>query len=474
MDGRRDSAHVPLGMNPAPIEPGARIASLDALRGVALLGILLANVRQMFLPWDVASFAVPGREGRIVGWLDWGFFDAIVDLKFITLFSLLFGMSFALQAGHISVQDDRHSAIYLRRLALLALFGILHGLLLYPAEVLLPYAVAGLLLYGARGMATNNLYRVGVVLVATTIVWGFQIGSLGRVSPVITIGSAAAFSFAVALTWDRDWRLALVAVAAIMLAAVVALLLRWDPLTWGSSVASEYAAAMRDLAAMRTSDTASWPAEFSVRKSGTFTELLRLHAEQYWLLLLFFGIALMWRTLGLFMIGAALMRSGVVTGATAATWRRVSAVGLGIGLPLSLLATVLQSREIHGLSDWRWPEWLHVASAFPLAIGFGARVMLNERIGRRRWWYSRMESAGRMALTNYVGQSLVMATLAEPWGFGMYGRLSGPELTALAFVVFAALASMSHAWLRHFRMGPLEWLWRCGTYWRWLPNRRVP
>ena len=78
-----------------------------------------------------------------------------------------------------------------------------------------------------------------------------------------------------------------------------------------------------------------------------------------------------------------------------------------------------------------------------------------------------------MALTNYVGQSLVMATLAEPWGFGMYGRLSGPELTALAFVVFAALASLSHAWLRHYRIGPLEWLWRCGTYWRWLPIRQA-
>jgi uncharacterized membrane protein YeiB len=225
-------------MSAAPIEPHARIASLDALRGVALLGILLANVRQMFLPWNVASFAVPGREGQLVGWVDWGFFDAIVDLKFITLFSLLFGMSFALQSKRIGVEDDRHSAVYLRRLGILALFGLLHGLLLYPAEVLLPYAIAGLLLYGLRGMATKNLYRVGIVLVATTIVWGFQIGSLGRVSPVITIGSAAAFSFAVAFAWDRGWRLALLAIAAIMLATVVVLLLRWDPLSWGSSAAS--------------------------------------------------------------------------------------------------------------------------------------------------------------------------------------------------------------------------------------------
>jgi uncharacterized protein len=460
-------------MMATPIEPGERIAALDALRGVALLGILVANVRQMFLPWNIASFAVPDRQGGLIGWLDWGFFDAIVDLKFITMFSLLFGASFALQRERIGRAHQGYAAIYLRRLVILAAFGILHGLLLYPAEVLLPYALAGLILYAARGMTTTNLFRVGVALVATTIVWGFQFGSLGRVSPVITLASAAAFTLAVALLWDKGWRLALTAVAAIMLAAVAGLTLRWDPQSWGTSVSSEHAGAMRDLAAMRSADPSSWPTEFSARQSGGFKALLHLHAQQYSLLLVYFGIALLWRTLGLFMIGAALVRSGVVTGASASTWRRISVVGLGIGLPLSLLATGLQAREIQGLSDWRWPEWLHVASAFPLAIGFGARVMLNERIGRRRWWYSRMESAGRMALSNYVGQSLVMGILAEPWGLGLYGRLDGPELTALAVVVFALLAALSHAWLRHYRMGPLEWLWRCGTYWRLLPNRRA-
>ncbi|MCJ7451518.1 MAG: hypothetical protein MUO39_03455, partial [Steroidobacteraceae bacterium] len=313
-------------MNAAPIEPGARIASLDALRGVALLGILVANVRQMFLPLDIASFAVPGREGELVGWLDWGFFDALVDLKFITLFSLLFGASFALQAEHIGRAGGNYSTIYLRRLAILGVLGILHGLLLYPAEILFPYAVAGLLLYAARGLSTANLYRVGVVLVATTIVWGFQIGSLGKVSPLITIASAAAFSLAMALLWGRSWQLALGAVAAIMLASVVALVLRWDPHTWGASIASEYAAAMRGLAAMRIGDPISWPEEFSARQSGGFQQLLDLQAQQYSQLLLFFGIALLWRTLGLFMIGAALFRSGVLTGSSPSTWRRVSVV----------------------------------------------------------------------------------------------------------------------------------------------------
>jgi uncharacterized protein len=114
-------------------------------------------------------------------------------------------------------------------------------------------------------------------------------------------------------------------------------------------------------------------------------------------------------------------------------------------------------------------EFLHVYGALPLAAGIAGSVFVLYR--RRHWLWQRIEAAGRMALTNYVGQSLVMAAIAEPWGLGMYGRSSGPVLTLLALSVFAALALLSHAWLGRFRMGPLEWLWRCGTYGRWLPNR---
>jgi uncharacterized protein len=249
------------------------------------------------------------------------------------------------------------------------------------------------------------------------------------------------------------------------------LLVRWDPQDWGESVASEHARAQQQYAAMQQPDPGLWPPEYTTRQQDDFRALLDLHGDQYGLILAYFGIIQIWRTLGLFLLGAAIQRSGILTGASLAAWRRVAAIGLGIGLPASAVATVVQFREIHGLSDWRWPEWLHVFSTFPLAIGFGARVIISEKLGRRRWWYGLMESAGRMALSNYIGQSIVLALLAEPWGFGLYGKLGGPELTALAFAVFVALALLSHAWLKRFRMGPLEWLWRCGTYRHWLPNR---
>jgi uncharacterized protein len=457
----------------APLDSAARITRIDALRGTALFGILIANVRQMFLPWDVASFDVPSASSSVLGWLDWGFFDALVDTKFITLFSLLFGISFALQFDRLEERSADFAGIYLRRLAVLALFGLLHGIVLYPAEVLAPYAVAGLMLFAVRGFSTDNLYRIGLVLLGTTVVWGFQIGALGRVSMSISLATLVLLAITAKALWSRSWQVTLVVMSLVIAAAIVALLVRWPPDAWGTSVTSEYAAARQHLAALRSAEPSSWPREFMVRQQDSFTALLRLHVAQYSSTLTYFGVLLVWRTLGLFMIGAALLRSGVIENTSVSTWQRVSVIGLAIGLPASLIATILQGREIQGLSDWRWPEWLHVFSAFPLAIGFGSRVLLNELRGRRRWWYGPIESAGRMALSNYVGQSLVMAALAESWGFGLYGKLGGPALTALACGVFFGLAMLSHAWLQHFRMGPLEWLWRCGTYWRWLPLRRA-
>jgi uncharacterized protein len=454
-----------------PVEAAERIVWLDALRGFALLGILWANVRQMFLPFDAGSFAVALGGSERLAWLDWQLFHALIDLKFLTLFSLLFGVGFALQSERISARVHGFAAIYLRRVLILALFGIAHGLLLYSAEVLLPYAVAGLLLLTMRKLTADRLLQSGVVLLGVTLVWGYQIGSIGSVSVLITVVSSGLLTIVIFGLWPRSRQLALGAWVALLIVAACLLTVSFAGTSPEDSLANEYLEAQRQLAVISGESTTEVPKEWQVRQSGDFGALVALHAEQYVQLLFYLAILLLWRTLALFMIGAGLYRSGIIAAQSPAVWSRVARVGLALGLPLTLLATWLQGRELLGFIDWRWPEFLHSLSALPLACGVAGLVFVLRQRPAQRWLWSRIEAAGRMALTNYIGQSLSMAALAEPCGFGLYGRLNGVEMTIVAIIVYALLAQASHLWLRRYRMGPLEWLWRCGTYWRWLPNR---
>src|SRR5262245_9541656 len=181
-----------VGTAPGPAAPATRIQYVDALRGVALLGILIANVRQMHWPFGVANWPLWNTTGETLAWWDWAFFDALVELKFITLFSLLFGASFALQRERTPLPARQFRAIYLRRLAILALFGIAHGLLLYSAEVLLAYAVIGLFLFVLNRYSSDALLRAGIALLAVSVLWSYIFGYLVVGKSLIAIVVATA------------------------------------------------------------------------------------------------------------------------------------------------------------------------------------------------------------------------------------------------------------------------------------------
>ena len=274
-----------------------RLAHSRARRAarIALLGIALANVRQMFMPWDISDFPVALAVGEWAAWLDWSLFHALVDLKFLTLFSLLFGISFALQSERLTATGRGFTSLYLRRVVILALFGLAHGVLLYPAEVLMPYAVAGLLLLATHGWASGTLYRVGLWLVGTMAVWAYQVGTLGKVYLFTTLLTAAArpalFSRAQGLALLTGYRSGHRAGRSDR--HDVAVLRR--PVR--TRAAAEYDQAPAQPAAIVSGDAAGWPAEYAVRAKGGFAGLVELHLGQYSLILLYFAILLLWRTL---------------------------------------------------------------------------------------------------------------------------------------------------------------------------------
>jgi len=164
------------------------------------------------------------------------------------------------------------------------------------------------------------------------------------------------------------------------------------------------------------------------------------------------------------------MKWGIADPNNIALWRRGAWVGLGLGIPISILNTIALgfSYEAENLFTVAIPL-VHEISSLLLAAGLGSLAFLWADSSRLDRLKKALSGVGRMALTNYLGQSLIMSLIAGGYGMGLYGKLTHLQLMGLAIGVFIALTVLSNWWLSRFRYGPLEWLWRCGTYWKWLP-----
>lgn len=181
----------------------------------------------------------------------------------------------------------------------------------------------------------------------------------------------------------------------------------------------------------------------------------------------FTPLFLMWRTLGLFLIAAALVESGFLAAASRAVWRRTAIIGLLVGLPMTPVASWMRM-EIQDAprSTVYVAATLHDLSALALAAAIVALVLLA-CVGRDLTPVPRaFARVGRHALTHYIGQSLILSLIASSAGMGAFGRLSRLELLLLCLPIFAFQLAFSSLWMRRFSMGPLERVWRRFTYGR--------
>ena len=109
-----------------------------------------------------------------------------------------------------------------------------------------------------------------------------------------------------------------------------------------------------------------------------------------------------------------------------------------------------------------------------LSVSYASLIMLFLQSGFLKWFWDAMSAVGRMALTNYILQTLMCTFFFYGYGFGFFGRLSQPELYFVVLEMWVIQIVFSVFWLRYYRMGPLEWLWRCLVYRKWLPNKPEP
>jgi uncharacterized protein len=394
----------------APVQEQSRIKSLDVMRGFAVLGILAVNAAFFAAPWQAAI--VPTQAPLAVNeqtlW-SWMLMHVFFEMKCITLFSLLFGASIFMVGGERS--DKGRGAVLRRRLFWLLIFGLIHALLIWYGDILVTYAITGLLVMFARSWKPSTLMIVGIVLYVLSVALQSLLGLLFGVLPPEKVGSIMA------------------------------------------ELEGVFAPPPEEFERMRDA--------FQAGAASATQENISIWFQ-------FVGNALLGlviRTAGVMMIGMALFKMGFMSGRGPA-W--LYALMLGIG------AAALSVVGYQAWLNWQVGFDLahmmgrgmmaNTALSIFVSVGYASLFVLLVK-GGVRLLTEPLAAVGRMAFTNYITQSLIMTTIFYGGrGFGFWGEVDRPTLWAIVLAVWALQLIWSPLWLSRFSMGPLEWIWRRLSY----------
>lgn len=401
----------------APIDAPQRIVALDAIRGFALLGIFLMNVEWFTRPLQEMGFGIPPGATGIDYAAAW-FVYVFVQGKFWVLFSLLFGMGFAVmkaRAGNAAT----FNTTYVRRCAVLLVFGVAHALLLWPGDILHSYAIAALILLAFGEMGDRKRLLLGLGLYAAFV--------------LLTLTAGLMFS---ALPAD--------------------------------------ALAEIETASGQSAEDIAQAAQ--IYAQGDYWQATQQRARDF-MVVLSSDFAVVPMAMGVFMLGIWLVRTGRMHDVVAqrAFFARLALVSIPVGLALvawsvSLGVSFDGYRELGSMT---LATGLMMAGNLPLSLGYLALFALGLGVPALSRVLSWLAPAGRMALTNYLLQSLVAALLFHGYGFALWGQLGRAAQVALVLAVFGMQLVLSALWLSRYRFGPMEWLWRWLTYGARPPLRRL-
>lgn len=396
----------------SPGSPGAgageRIGTLDALRGFAIIGILLVNIRLFRGPVEPGTGMLPELEP----YLD-ALITALAEGKFISALAFLFGVGFAIQTAGTERRGESPRWLLARRLTGLLLFGAAHAVLIWSGDILLTYALLG-----------------------------FAVLPLLRLSP----------------------RALLVWAAAILLAGPGVLVLA------GSGIFSALSSAAPGLAGQVAQ--LAFPGDLTepalaAYGSGGYGEMTVQRLRElatFYLTSDFASTA--GQVVAMLLLGLAAVRAGWVRepAAHARGILAVTVTGLLVGLPLNVLGTVGWEAALGGVSPV--PPLLDRVTLYVGAPLLSAGYLGLAALLFRRFPASvptrRLSEVGRMALTNYLLQSVVMTAIF--YGLRLYGEVGLPAALGLCLIAYAVNFAFSYLWLSRFSNGPTEWLWRRLTY----------
>jgi uncharacterized protein len=391
-----------------PVSKEQRIEVVDILRGFALLGILLVNMALYSFPLISEFTGTPRGTGMLDGAADF-VVTWLAAAKFFGLFSFLFGLGMSFQMARFQDRGKDAVKFMVRRLLILAAFGLAHALFIWNGDILFIYGVLALIAVAFRNAKPGTLLIVAGILVAIPVA-------------ILVLGALASLTFSVI----------------------------------GEPPVADTApnATLLDLE-RRTLET---------YRDGTLGQIFIWRAIEWFVLAFILFLVVGFDVEALFLLGLYFGKRGIFQNVEhyLPLFKKGMLFGFGMGLPMNFLAAWTSS-DTHSL-------WASVGPVLLLAFGpvlTGGYISALVILAQNKIWrdlLSPLAAAGRMALTNYLIQSIVCTLIFYSYGLGLYGHVGAAAGVVLSVAIWLIQLRVSVAWFGRFQFGPMEWLWRTLSY----------
>ncbi len=416
-----------------------RIQSLDIMRGVVLLGILLMNINGMGL---AGAYENPTVSGGATGWdlKTWITTNMLFEGTMRALFSLLFGVGMFILLDRLEKKGAGINAanIYFRRLTWLLVFGLIHCyLLLWDGEILYNYALMGFLVYSFRNMSPKKLILISVFLFSAGALWNYS-----------------------------DYRNDVKLIEQV-------------------SIAQQYKTEGKELTKDLKEASEKWEKKEAEKSPEAIAEYNTNMRKGYFSVVAFlapFNLHYnehfpyrydLWDVLSMMLLGIALFKLKILTAEKSYLFYGLMAlIGYSIGLLVNYYETNLIIDSGFSFIGFSKSYLTYDLGRVPVAMGHIALIMLFCKFPILNWLKKSLAAVGKMALTNYVMHSVFAMFLFTGAGFGLFGKLQRHELLYIVFSIWIVQLILSPIWLRYFQFGPLEWIWRNLSYLKKHPFRK--
>jgi len=394
-----------------PVNLSSRIISLDVLRGFALLGILIMNVQHFSMPG--AAYINPDAYGDLNGinkWV-WVFSHILASEKFMSIFSLLFGAGILLFTENAVAKEHRAGPLHYRRMFWLFVFGMIHAYLIWSGDILVAYSLCGMLAFVFKKKQPQTLIWISLVFLLVP----FVIYLMGYFSMPY---------------WSKE--------------EYQHTLQSWKPL---QDVINK---------------------EITVMQGGWMMQMESRVPASIFMQTFIFVMEVFWRVMSMMLLGMALYKWKILSAErTYGFYTRMMVIGLLAGFSLSGLGVILNFNtgwEVRG-SMFLFKH-LNYFGSVAIALGYTAMIMLLVKSARCLHFKNILAATGRMAFSNYILMSLIGTFIFYGHGLALFGTVERKFQVLIMMGIWLVVMIISPLWLKYFRFGPLEWLWRSLTYWR--------